>query len=119
MWSSQATAEAKKYCEVNEIYPDSNGKYTTLPDSANWKIDKEAAYVHYCYNETVHGVEFPVDFPFELFGDQIVVCDMSSNICTKPVAWEKYGVVYAGAQKNIGPSGTTIVVVREDLIGKY
>lgn len=79
-------------------------------------IDKEAAFFHYCDNETVHGVEFN-DFPFEKIGALDLVCDMSSNIGTRPIAWEKYGVVYAGAQKNLGPSGVCVVVVREDLIG--
>jgi phosphoserine aminotransferase len=93
------------------------GKFTTLPDPSNWHIDPEAAYFHYCDNETVHGVEFQ-EFPYDKVpSGQILVSDMSSNMCTRPIHWEKLGVVYAGAQKNVGPSGMTIVIVREDLIG--
>jgi phosphoserine aminotransferase len=87
-----------------------------LPDVETWKIDKEAAYFHYCDNETIHGVEFK-EFPYEVVGDLTLVSDMSSNFCTRPIDWDKYGVVYGGAQKNIGPAGVTVCVIREDLIG--
>lgn len=117
-WSQAAIAEAKKYCTVNEVWPDSKNQFNTLPDPSTWNIDQEAAYFHYCDNETIHGVEFSTDFPFEKVpADQVLVCDMSSNMCSRKVQWEKYGVVYAGAQKNIGPSGACVVVIREDLIG--
>ena len=99
-----------------EAWPDSKSQFNRVPDPSTWVLDKEAAYFHYCDNETIHGVEFN-DFPYELVKDMLLVCDMSSNFCTRKVDWEKYGVVYGGAQKNIGPSGVTIVVVREDLIG--
>jgi phosphoserine aminotransferase len=79
-----------------EAWPDSGSKFTTIPEPAKWIIDKEAAYFHYCDNETIHGVEFK-DFPFDIIGDLPLVCDMSSNFCTRPINWEKYGVVYAGA----------------------
>ena len=118
-WSQSAIAEAKKFCEPNEVWPDSKNKFNTIPDSSTWNIDHDAAYFHYCENETIHGVEFPASssFPFSQLAGQTVVCDMSSNMCSRPVDWDKYGVVYAGAQKNIGPAGVCIVIVREDLIG--
>lgn len=115
-WSESAIKEAKKYCTANEVWPDSKGKFNTLPEVSAWNIDKEAAYFHYCDNETIHGVEFQ-EFPFEAVGDMTLVCDMSSNMCSRPINWEKYGVVYAGAQKNVGPAGVCVAVIREDLIG--
>lgn len=95
-WSEAAIKEVKKLATVVEAWPDSNRNYTTLPDPSTWNIDKEAAYFHYCDNETIHGVEFK-DFPFDKVEGLPVVCDMSSSIGTKPIDWEKYGVVYAGA----------------------
>jgi phosphoserine aminotransferase len=115
-WSEAAIKEAKKFCTTNEVYPDAGGKYVTVPEPEKWNIDRDAAYFHYCDNETIHGVEFN-DFSFETVGEQLLVCDMSSNMCSRPVQWDKYGVVYAGAQKNIGPAGVCVVVIREDLIG--
>ena len=121
-WSEAAIKEAKKYSSPVEVWPDSGSKYTTVPDADKWHIQKDAAYFHYCDNETIHGVEFPgaSSFPFDKIPeDQILVSDMSSNFCSRPVAWDKYGVVYAGAQKNVGPAGVCIDVIREDLIGTY
>jgi phosphoserine aminotransferase len=115
-WSEQAFKEAKKVCQPNEVWADSGSKFTTVPNPDTWKIEADAAYFHYCDNETIHGVEFN-DFPFEKVAGTTLVCDMSSNIGTRPIDWEKYGVVYAGAQKNLGPAGVCVVVVREDLIG--
>jgi phosphoserine aminotransferase len=115
-WSKSCIDEAKKFCTANEVWPDSKNKFTTIPDPSTWNIDNEGAYFHYCDNETIHGVEFN-DFPYEKLGDMLLVCDMSSNICSRPIDWTKYGVVYAGSQKNIGPAGACVVVVREDLIG--
>lgn len=115
-WSQGAIAEAKKLCTAVEVWPGSNNIFNTLPDVGKWNIDKDAAYFHYCANETIHGVEFQ-EFPYEAIGDLTLVCDMSSNFCSRPINWDKYGVVYGGAQKNIGPAGATITVIREDLIG--
>ena len=115
-WSQSAYVEAKKLATVVEAWPDSGNKFTTIPDVSTWNIDKESAYFHYCDNETIHGVEFK-EFPYEAVEGMTLVCDASSNIGTRPIDWEKYGVVYAGTQKNLGPSGVVIVVVREDLIG--
>lgn len=90
-----------------------------MPDKSNWKIDSSAPYFVYVDNETANGFEFN-NFPFEVIPEGMtLVADMSSNIASKPIDWSKYGVVYAGAQKNLGPSGMTIVVIREDLIGKH
>uniref|UniRef100_A0A7S3JFQ4 Phosphoserine aminotransferase n=1 Tax=Euplotes harpa TaxID=151035 RepID=A0A7S3JFQ4_9SPIT len=114
-WSLHSYLDAKNLGEVNEVTKTPK-KYTTVPDVSTWNVEKDAAYFHYCDNETIDGVEFN-NFPFEELKDQTIVCDMSSNICTRPIDWSKYGVVYAGAQKNIGPSGVTIVIVRDDLIG--
>ena len=99
-WSEAAIKEAKKIGSPVEVWPDSGAKYTTVPDVANWKINKDAAYFHYCDNETIHGVEFPgaESFPFDQIPEsQPLICDMSSNFCSRPVAWDKYGVVYSGA----------------------
>lgn len=95
-WSEAAIKEGKKYCTAVEVWPDSGNKFTTIPDVSKWNIDKEAAYFHYCDNETIHGVEFQ-EFPYEAIGDMTLVSDMSSNFLTRPIQWDKYGVVYAGA----------------------
>jgi len=116
-WSSGAINEASKFCEVNNVCS-SHQVFNQIPNPKDWSIEQDAAYFHYCDNETVHGVEFP-QFPYELIPkDQILVCDMSSNIGTRPVDWNKYGMVYAGVQKNIGPAGSTVAIIREDLISK-
>lgn len=91
--------------------------YTTIADSSEWKVDKDGAFFHYCDNETIQGFEFH-DFPFEVVGDLPLISDMSSNLCSRPIDWSKHALVYAGAHKNVGPAGVTIVIVREDLIGK-
>lgn len=95
-WSQGAIKEAKKYCTPTEAASNVNLGYTTIADSSEWKVDGEGAYFHYCDNETIQGFEFH-DFPFEKAGDLPIVCDMSSNFCSKPIEWEKYAVVYAGA----------------------
>ncbi|XP_063605860.1 probable phosphoserine aminotransferase [Penaeus indicus] len=113
-WSSKAAKEASKYGSVNLVFPKLE-KYTTIPDKASWKLDPEAAYVYYCANETVEGVEF--QYVPEVPEGVPLVCDMSSNFFSRPVDVSKYGVIYGGAQKNIGCSGVTVVIVREDLLG--
>ncbi|MGH8505462.1 MAG: 3-phosphoserine/phosphohydroxythreonine transaminase, partial [Stenotrophobium sp.] len=114
-WSQKAAKEAGKYCKVNVAANGSAGKFTAIPERASWKLDKDAAYVHYTPNETIHGVEFS-DVP-ETNGVPLVA-DFSSTILSRPVDVSKFGLIYAGAQKNIGPSGVTIVIVRDDLIGQ-
>jgi phosphoserine aminotransferase len=119
-WSEAAIKEAKKWSAPAEVWTTSGGKYTTVPPVSEWQVNPEAAYFHYCDNETIHGVEFPQDFPFEAVPEgQALISDMSSNFCSRPVAWDRYGYVYAGAQKNVGPAGVCISVVRDDLIGTH
>ena len=114
-WSKKAIAEAKRYCDVNVVADtEIDGKFTTVPDAASVKLNPDAAYVHYTPNETIEGVEF--DYVPDT-GDVPLVADMSSTILSRPIDVSKFGVIYAGAQKNIGPAGLTIVIVREDLIG--
>lgn len=113
-WSKKAVAEAKRYCDVNIVADTSDSKFTTVPAEDSLNFSPDAAYVHYTPNETIVGVEFPY---LPNTGDIPLVADMSSTILSRPVDVSKYGVIYAGAQKNIGPAGLTIVIVREDLIG--
>uniref|UniRef100_A0A1B0D609 phosphoserine transaminase n=1 Tax=Phlebotomus papatasi TaxID=29031 RepID=A0A1B0D609_PHLPP len=112
-WSAKAAKEAAKYGKVNMVIPKTN-KYTGVPDQKTWKLDPNASYLYYCDNETVHGVEF--NFIPETNGVPIV-CDMSSNILSRQFDIRKFGLVFGGAQKNIGPSGITVVIVRKDLMG--
>ena len=113
-WSKKAVAEAKRYCEVNLVADTTDSKFTTVPDASSLQFDPEAAYVHYTPNETIVGVEF--DYIPDT-GDVPLVADMSSTILSREIDVSKFGVIYAGAQKNIGPAGLTIVIVRDDLIG--
>uniref|UniRef100_A0A8C7BB84 Phosphoserine aminotransferase n=1 Tax=Neovison vison TaxID=452646 RepID=A0A8C7BB84_NEOVI len=112
-WSAKAAEEAKKFGTVNIVHP-KLGSYTKIPDPSTWNLSPEASYVYYCANETVHGVEF--DFIPDVKG-AVLVCDMSSNFLSKPVDVSKFGVIFAGAQKNVGSAGVTVVIIREDLLG--
>jgi phosphoserine aminotransferase len=114
IWSRKAMDEAKKYCLVNEVASSGDRKFTYVPDRKSWKLDRDAAYVHYTSNETIDGVEF--NWVPEV-GDVPLVVDMSSNILSRPVDVSRFGLIYAGAQKNIGPAGLTVVIVRDDLVG--
>ena len=114
-WSKKSIKEAQKYCTVNVAASAKASGYTTIPPRAEWQLDPEAAYVHICSNETIGGVQYPST---PEVGDVPLVADMSSDILSKPVDVSKYGLIYAGAQKNIGPSGLTLVIVREDLLGQ-
>ena len=90
-----------------------------MADPETWNIDANAKFFHFCDNETIQGFEFN-PFPFDKVPEgQTVVCDMSSNFCSRPIDWSKFGVVYAGAQKNVGPAGLTFVIVRNDLIAGH
>ena len=113
-WSKKAIAEANRYCDVNLLTDTSASRFTTVPDEETLAYNKDAAYVHYTPNETIVGVEFPYT---PKTGDIPLVADMSSTILSRPIDVSKYGVIYAGAQKNIGPAGITVVIVRDDLIG--
>ena len=114
-WSKKAMAEAKKFCEVNEAASSADRDFTYVPKQASWKLSDDAAYVHVCTNETIGGVEFHWTPDT---GDVPLVADMSSHILSRPLDVTRYGLIYAGAQKNIGPAGLVLVIVREDLLGQ-
>ncbi|MEN9452746.1 MAG: hypothetical protein RLZZ369_1805 [Pseudomonadota bacterium] len=117
-WSQKSAKEARKYCEVHVSATNEADHHTALPDYANWKISDNAAYVHVCSNETIHGVEMHELPDLAALGSKApLVIDCSSHIVSRPVDWSRVGVAYAGAQKNIGPAGLTLVIIREDLIG--
>jgi phosphoserine aminotransferase len=113
-WSKKAIKEAKKFCTVNVAATSEANNFTAAPGQSGLKLDAEAAYVHYTPNETIGGVEFSY---VPQTGTVPLVADMSSTILSRPIDVAKYGLIYAGAQKNIGPAGLTIVIVREDLLG--
>lgn len=113
-WGKKAAKAAKSFCSVNVAATSEASKFTTIPDRAEWKLNPDAAYCHITPNETIHGVEF-LDTPD--VGNVPLVGDFSSTILSRPVDVSKYGLIYAGSQKNIGPAGLTIVIVRDDLIG--
>jgi phosphoserine aminotransferase len=115
-WSKKAIAEAGRFCDVNVVADaEHDGKFTTVPVEGSVTHDGGAAYVHYTPNETIEGVEFPY---VPTTGDVPLVADLSSTILSRPIDVSKFGVIYAGAQKNIGPAGLTVLIVRDDLIGK-
>jgi phosphoserine aminotransferase len=118
-WSAKAIKEAKRYealglGEINLVGTGKDSNFTDVPASSEWNVSKDAAYFHYCANETIHGLQIfeppQVDAP--------LVVDMSSCILSQPIDVSKYAMIYAGAQKNIGPAGLLIVIIREDLFGK-
>jgi phosphoserine aminotransferase len=115
IWSEKAIDEARRYAAVNVAASSADRKFTYAPEQSVWQLDRNAAYVHYTTNETIGGVEFNW---IPDTGDVPLVADMSSDILSRPVDISRYGLIYAGAQKNIGPAGLTIVIVRDDLIGK-
>ncbi len=113
-WGKKAIGEAKRYCEVNVAASSEADNFSSIPEPSGWNLDKDAAYVHYTPNETIGGVEYHW---IPDVGDVPLVADMSSTILSRPIDVSRYGVIYAGAQKNIGPAGLTVVIVRDDLIG--
>lgn len=114
-WSKKAISEARKFCNVNVAVDTSGSNFTHVPSQGEWRLNDRAAYFHYCANETIAGVEFPF---VPDTGDVPLACDMSSTILSGPLDVSRFGVIYAGAQKNIGLAGITLVIVRKDLIGK-
>ncbi len=112
-WSKKAIAEAKIYGKVNVIASSEDKNFTYVPDLKNLKISDDADYVYICHNETVHGIKYN-DIPET--GDKILVADMSSDILSEPVDVTKYGLIFAGVQKNIGPAGVVVAIIREDLL---
>ncbi|XP_054808366.1 phosphoserine aminotransferase 2, chloroplastic-like [Prosopis cineraria] len=117
-WGDKAFKEAQKFCKPNVIWSGKSEKYTKIPcfSELDQLQNPHARYLHICANETIHGVEFK-DYPTPKNPNGVLVADMSSNFCSKPVDVSRFGVIYAGAQKNVGPSGVTIVIIRKDLIG--
>jgi phosphoserine aminotransferase len=113
-WAKKAIGEARKFCSVNVAASSEDRKFTYAPPQSAWKLSPQAAYVHYTGNETIGGVEFHW---IPQTGDVPLVCDLSSSLLSRPLDVGRFGLIYAGAQKNIGPAGLTIVIVREDLIG--
>jgi phosphoserine aminotransferase len=112
-WSTSAIKEAAKYCQVEIAASSEASAFTTIPALSEWSVAEDAGYLHYTSNETIHGVEFS-DIPES--GDVPLVCDMSSNILSRAFDVSKYGLIYAGTQKNMGPAGVTVVIVRDDLL---
>jgi len=118
-WSEKSAAEAQRYADVAVAASTQAGGYTDLPPPATWRLRRNTRYVHLCSNETIHGVEFQElpDLP-NLGCEAPLVVDASSHILSRPIDFSHVGLVFAGAQKNIGPAGLTIVVVREDLLDR-
>jgi len=114
-WGKKAISDAKKYCTVNLAASSEGEKFTSIPPFDSWSLQKDAAYVHYTPNETIGGVEFHW---VPDTGDVPLVADYSSTILSRPIDVARFGLIYAGAQKNIGPAGVTLVIVRDDLIGE-
>ncbi|MBA0037800.1 3-phosphoserine/phosphohydroxythreonine transaminase [Pantoea sp. BIGb0393] len=115
-WAHSAIKEAEKFCSPKtiDVKTTRDGKRALLP-MREWQLSDDAAYVHFCPNETIDGIAIDEEPDF---GNKVVVADLSSTILSRPIDINRYGVIYAGAQKNIGPAGLTLVVVREDLLGK-
>ena len=113
-WSKKSIKEAGKYAKVNVVASSEATKFDRVPKRDSWRLDPNAAYVHICANETIGGVEY--HFTPDV-GDVPLVADVSSNIMSRPMDVSKFGLLYGGAQKNIGPAGLTIVIVRDDLLG--
>ncbi|CAM5798037.1 3-phosphoserine/phosphohydroxythreonine transaminase [Rhizobacter fulvus] len=113
-WSKKSIKEAGKYARINVVASSEATKFDRVPPRETWKLDPNAAYVHICANETIGGVEY--HFTPDV-GDVPLIADVSSNIMSRPLDVSKFGLLYGGAQKNIGPAGLTIVIVREDLLG--
>jgi phosphoserine aminotransferase len=113
-WSSKSIKEAARYARVNVAASSEANGFTAVPPQDAWKLSADAAYLHVCTNETIDGVEF--NFVPTVQGDTPLVADMSSHILSRHIDVSKYGVIFAGAQKNIGPAGLTLVIVRDDLL---
>jgi phosphoserine aminotransferase len=117
-WSHKSHQEAQRYCTARLAASSMEGGCREIPEAERWQLGPDAAYVHLCSNETVHGVEFHTLPDLAALGSQApLVIDCSSHIASRPIDWSRVGLAYAGAQKNIGPAGLTVVIVREDLLG--
>lgn len=117
-WSDKSQKEARKYCDVQIAATTESSAFTSLPPVATWQLRRNASYVHVCTNETIHGVEFQELPDLKAQGSEVpLVIDFSSQVASRPVDWSRVGLAFGGAQKNLGPAGVTLVVVREDLLG--
>ena len=114
-WSKKSIKEAKKYCQVNVAASSEDASFTYVPPQASWKLTPDAAYVHVCTNETIGGIEYHWTPDT---GAVPLVADASSHILSRPLDVTRYGVIYGGAQKNAGPAGVTLVIVRRDLLDR-
>ena len=114
-WSKKAIKEAGRYGNINVAASSEDTNFSTVPPQESWNLSDNPAYVHYCPNETIGGLEYSF---VPQVGDTPLVADMSSTILSRPIDVNQYGLIYAGAQKNIGPAGLTLVVIRKDLLGK-
>lgn len=113
IWSAKSIKAAERYCNVDLVTSGKDSNYTTIPDRKEWKIPKKAAYLYYVDNETVNGVEFPF---VPHVNDLPLVCDMSSNLLSRPIDISRYGLIFACSQKNIGPAGITVVIIHDDFL---
>lgn len=120
-WSEYAIREARKFIPADKMIEVTNLKesnYSKLTDPSTWTFDPEASFFHICMNETTRGLEITEEFPWHLIPKDVhIIGDMSSNIGTRDINWDRFSVIYAGAHKNLGPSGATVVIVRKDLFG--
>ncbi|HLU07927.1 MAG TPA: 3-phosphoserine/phosphohydroxythreonine transaminase [Woeseiaceae bacterium] len=114
-WSKKAIAEARRFCNVNVVADSSDSNFCHIPPESDWRLSEDAAYLHYTPNETIGGVEFHY-VPDS--GEVPLVADLSSTILSRPIDVSRFGILYAGAQKNIAPAGITVVVVRKDLLSR-
>jgi phosphoserine aminotransferase len=114
-WAKKAISDAKKVGQVKVVFDGAETNYMTLPDSAGLDLDPEAAYLHMTSNETIQGIQWK---SWPETGDVPIICDMSSDILSRPLPMEKFGLIYAGAQKNLGPAGVTVVIIREDVLDR-
>ncbi len=117
-WSQKSLKEAKRYADARAAASNEADGHTSIPAPATWQLRTDARYVHICTNETIHGVEFGTLPDLKALGcDAPLVIDFSSHVASRPVDWSRVGLAFGGAQKNLGPAGLTLVVVRDDLLG--
>jgi phosphoserine aminotransferase len=117
-WSAKSQKDARKYCDVQIAATNEGSKHTSIPAPASWQLRGNARYVHVCTNETIDGLEFQTLPDLKALGcNAPLVIDFSSHVASRPVDWSRVGLAFGGAQKNLGPAGLTLVVVREDLLG--
>ncbi|MDP9962595.1 phosphoserine aminotransferase [Variovorax beijingensis] len=117
-WSIKSQKEAQRYCTANIAASNAGDHHTRLPDPSTWQLSKEASYVHLCTNETINGIEFQQLPDLAALGSNApLVIDFSSHVASRSVDWRRVGLAFGGAQKNLGPAGLTLVIVRDDLLG--